>query len=251
MKKRIDLLLVEKKNISSRNKAQAMIMAGQVYVENKKVLKSGELCEINADIVKANLHPQWVSRGALKLLYAFENFNIDVKDSICLDLGASTGGFTEVLLSKKAKKIYAVDVGTNQLHEKLRKQIKVVNISKTNARYLSKNIVRDTINVIVCDVSFISMKKVIEPCLQFLEKENGIVIGLIKPQFEASKNEIQKGGVILDSEIHTRICKDFSEWFSSKCKMKVQGITPSPIKGPKGNIEFLIYAKNNYKKRKQ
>ena len=159
MKKRADLLLVDKKITDSRTKAQAMIMAGQISINGKKVLKSGELYEINADITKANLHPQWVSRGAFKLLYALDNFSIDVKDSICLDLGASTGGFTEVLLSKKTKKIYAVDVGTNQLHEKLRKQIKVVNISKTNARYLSKNIVRDTINVIVCDVSFISMKK--------------------------------------------------------------------------------------------
>ena len=243
MKKRVDLLLVDKKITDSRTKAQAMIMAGQISINGKKVLKSGELCETNADIVKANLHPQWVSRGALKLLYALENFNIDVKDSICLDLGASTGGFTEVLLSKNAKKIYAVDVGTNQLHEKLRKHTKVINISKTNARYLSKNIICDTINVIVCDVSFISMKKVIEPCLQFLNKKNGIVIGLIKPQFEASKNEIQKGGVILDPEIHIRICQGFREWFSSKCKMKVKGIIPSPIKGPRGNIEFLIYAK--------
>ena len=243
MKKRVDLLLVDKKITDSRTKAQAMIMAGQISINGKKVLKSGELCETNAVIVKANLHPQWVSRGALKLLYALENFNIDVKDSICLDLGASTGGFTEVLLSKKTKKIYSVDVGTNQLHEKLRKYSKVINISKTNARYLNKNIICDTINVIVCDVSFISMKKVIEPCLQFLEKENGIVIGLIKPQFEASKNEVQRGGVILDSEIHARICEDFSEWFLSKCKMKVQGIIPSPIRGPKGNIEFLIYAK--------
>ena len=243
MKKRADLLLVDKKITDSRSKAQAMIMAGQVSINGKKVLKSGELYEANADVVKENIHPQWVSRGAFKLLYALENFNIDIIDSICLDLGASTGGFTEVLLSKNAKKIYAVDVGTNQLHEKLKYHNKIINISKTNARYLSNNIICDSINVIVCDVSFISMKKVIEPCLQFLEKENGMVIGLIKPQFEASKNEIQKGGVILDSKIHTRICEDFREWFSSKCKMEVQGIIPSPIKGPKGNIEFLIYAK--------
>ncbi len=243
MKKRADLLLVDKKITDSRSKAQAMIMAGQVSINGKKVLKSGELYEANADVVKENIHPQWVSRGAFKLLYALENFNIDIIDSICLDLGASTGGFTEVLLSKNAKKIYAVDVGTNQLHEKLKYHNKIINISKTNARYLSNNIICDSINVIVCDVSFISMKKVIEPCLQFLEKENGMVIGLIKPQFEASKNEIQKGGVILDSEIHARICEDFREWFSSKCKMEVQGIIPSPIKGPKGNVEFLIYAK--------
>ncbi len=171
MKKRADSLLVDKKITDSYAKAQAMIMAGQISINGKKVLKSGELYETNADVVKANLHPQWVSRGASKLLYAFENFIIDVKDLICLDIGASTGGFTEVLLSKKAKKIYAVDVGANQLHEKLRKHTKVINIPKTNARYLSKNIICDTINVVVCDVSFISMKKVIEPCLQFLEKK--------------------------------------------------------------------------------
>jgi len=139
LKKRVDLLLVDKKITDSRTKAQAMIMAGQISINGKKVLKSGELYETNANIAKANLHPQWVSRGAFKLLYALDNFNIDVKDSICLDLGASTGGFTEVLLSKNAKKIYAVDVGTNQLHEKLSKHTKVINISKTNARYLSKN----------------------------------------------------------------------------------------------------------------
>ena len=244
MKKRVDLLLVDKKITDSRTKAQAMIMAGQISINGKKVLKSGELYETNADIAKANLHPQWVSRGAFKLLYALDNFNIDVKDSICLDLGASTGGFTEVLLSKNAKKIYAVDVGTNQLHEKLRKHTKVINISKTNARYLSKNIIRDTINVIVCDVSFISMKKVIQPSLQFLDEKNGAVIGLIKPQFESNKAEIQRRGVVIDPAIHKRICHEYREWFTFTCNMKVQGIIQSPIKGPKGNIEFFIYAKN-------
>ena len=243
MKKRADLLLTDKKITDSRTKAKAMIMAGQVLINGKKVYKSGELYEIDSNITIKGLHPEWVSRGALKLLHALDNFNIDVKDLICLDLGASTGGFTEVLLSKKIKKIYAVDVGTNQLHEKLKKQSKVINLSKTNARYLNNNLICDTINIIVCDVSFISMKKVIEPCLQFLEKENGKVIGLIKPQFEASKNEIKKGGVILDSEIHARICENFRKWFLSKCRMNVEGIIPSPIKGPKGNIEFLIYAK--------
>ena len=242
MKKRADLLLVDNKITDSRTKAQAMIIAGQISINGKKVLKSGELHDINADIIKSNLQPQWVSRGAIKLLYALKNFNIEVKDLICLDLGASTGGFTEVLLSKKTKKIYAVDVGTNQLHEKIKNHEKVINISKTNARYLDKNIICDRVNVIVCDVSFISMKRVVEPCLQFLEEENGIVIGLIKPQFEAKKNEIKKGGLIIDPKIHSRICDEFRQWFSFKCKMKVLGIIQSPIKGPKGNIEFFIYA---------
>ena len=242
MKKRIDLLLLDKKIAESRTKAQAMIMAGQISVSGKKVLKSGEVYEESVNIISTNLHPQWVSRGALKLLHAFDNFNINITNSTCLDLGASTGGFTEVLLSRKVKKIYSVDVGTNQLHEKLKKNPKIINISKTNARYLNRDIISDRINVIVCDVSFISMKKVIEPSLKFLNKKNGIVIGLIKPQFESFKNEIQKNGVIINTKIHQRICEDYRDWFTSKCKMKVVGIIPSPIKGPKGNIEFLIYA---------
>ena len=248
MKKRVDLLLVDKNIAESRAKAQAMIMAGQISINGKKVLKSGELYEINADIVKTNLHPQWVSRGALKLLYVLQSFNIDVKDSICLDLGASTGGFTEVLLSKNAKKIYAVDVGTNQLHEKLRKHTKVINISKTNARYLSKDMIRDIIDIIVCDVSFISMKKVIEPCLKFLTN-NGKIIGLIKPQFEVKKKEMKKG-VVLEKNVHLRICDEYKNWFEENCSMKIIGLLESPIKGPKGNKEFLIYCEN-YKNLKQ
>ena len=243
MKKRADLLLVEKKIVSTRTKAQAMIMAGQIFINGKKVLKSGELHNSDVSIVSNNLHPEWVSRGALKLLHAFEYFKIDVTGFKCLDIGASTGGFTEVLLSKKVQKVYSVDVGTNQLNEKLINNPKVVNIPKTNARYLAKDIIPDLVNIIVCDVSFISMKKVIEPSLIFLEKNFGVIIALIKPQFESEKKEIQKGGIMTDHKIHERICYDYQEWFTSECKMKVLGITPSPIKGPKGNIEFLICAK--------
>ena len=243
MKKRADLLLIEKKIAKTRTKAQAMIMAGQIFINGKKVLKSGELYNSDANIVSNSLHPEWVSRGALKLLHAFDYFKIDVTDFKCLDIGASTGGFTEVLLSKKVKKIYSVDVGTNQLHEKLINNSKVINIPKTNARYLNKDIIPDIVNIIVCDVSFISMKKVIEPSLLFLEKKSGIILALIKPQFESEKKEIKKGGIITDKNVHARICNEYKEWFTSKCKMKILGITPSPIKGSKGNIEFLIYAK--------
>jgi 23S rRNA (cytidine1920-2'-O)/16S rRNA (cytidine1409-2'-O)-methyltransferase len=187
LKKRADLLLVDKKITDSRTKAQAMIMAGQISINGKKVLKSGETYEEDVNIHVTKLHPQWVSRGALKLCHAIQNFNIEIANLVCLDLGASTGGFTEVLLSKNVKKIYAVDVGSNQLHEKLKKDSRIVNLSKTNARYLNKDIIHDIIDIIVCDVSFISMKKVIQPSLQFLDEENGVVIGLIKPQFESKK----------------------------------------------------------------
>jgi len=243
LKKRVDLLLVDKNIAESRTKAQAMIMAGQISINGKIVLKSGETYEDDVNIITKNLHPQWVSRGALKLYHAIQNFNVITTNLVCLDLGASTGGFTEVLLSKKVKKIYAVDVGSNQLHEKLKNNPKVINISNTNARYLNKDIIQDTIDIIICDVSFISMKKVVQPSLQFLDKESGAVIGLIKPQFESKKSEIKRGGVIIDAAIHKRICHEYREWFTSTCNMKVQGIIPSPIKGPKGNIEFFIYAK--------
>ena len=242
MKKRIDLLLFEKKLASSRNKAQSMIMAGQIFINEKKVLKSGEQFDENSQISVKSLHPVWVSRGAFKLIHALDHFKINVANFICLDLGASTGGFTEVLISRKIKKIYCVDVGSNQLHEKLKKNSKVVDISKTNARYLTKTIINELVDIIVCDVSFISLKKVVEPSLIFLKK-NGLVIALIKPQFESEKKEIKKGGIIVDKNIHQRICNDFINWFSKKCKMRVLGIEQSPIKGSKGNIEFLICAK--------
>ena len=194
-------------------------------------------------VILKSLHNQWVSRGAFKLLHAIDFFTINVQNFVCLDLGASTGGFTEVLLSKKANKIFCVDVGKNQLHEKLKSNSQVINISKTNARYLTKDtIIPELVDIIVCDVSFISMKKVIYPSLKFLKKD-GIVISLIKPQFESEKKELKKGGIIKDPIIHKRICDYYKDWFPKICKMEVIGITESPITGPKGNIEFLICAK--------
>jgi len=248
LKKRVDLLLVDKNIAESRTKAQAMIMAGQISINGKKVLKSGETYEEDVNIISANLHSQWVSRGALKLCHAIQNFNIEIANLVCLDLGASTGGFTEVLLSKKVKKIYAVDVGSNQLHEKLKNNPRIINLSKTNARYLNEDIIPDIIDIIVCDVSFISMKKVIQPCLKFLTN-NGKIIALIKPQFEVKKQEIKKG-IVYDKNVHLRICDEYKNWFEENCLMKVIGLVESPIKGPKGNKEFLIYCEN-YKNLKQ
>ena len=244
MKKRIDLLLVEKNLVESRSKAQAMIMAGQVFVEGLLVKKSGDTYHINSEIFIKKLNPEWVSRGSYKLIHAIKHFHIKIENLTCLDIGASTGGFSQVLLNYNAKKIFSVDVGTNQLHEKLRNEKRIINISKTNARYLDKDLITDTIDLIVCDVSFISLKKVIKPCLCFLNKSKGNIITLIKPQFEAKKNEIKKGGIVNDPTIHKRICNDTIAWFKYECNMEVLGIIESPIRGTKGNVEFLILAKN-------
>jgi len=242
MRKRIDLILVEKKIVETRNKAQAMIMAGQIIADGQKVIKSGELHNFDSDIKIINLSSKWVSRGGQKLSHAIKHFDIKIKDFNCLDIGASTGGFTDVLLNNEAKKIFAVDVGFNQLHEKIKKNKKVINIEKTNARYLDRNIINEYIDLIVCDASFISIKKVLKSSLNFLKK-NGKVIALIKPQFEANKKEIKKGGVVKDSLVHQRICNEITSWFENVCYLKVKGIIESPIKGPKGNTEFFIFAK--------
>ncbi|PPR45786.1 MAG: 16S/23S rRNA (cytidine-2'-O)-methyltransferase TlyA [Alphaproteobacteria bacterium MarineAlpha5_Bin8] len=244
MKKRADIVLFEKDLAESRSKAQAMIMAGQIRVDGKKITKSGTIIDPESEILVSNLHSEWVSRGAIKIIHAINFFEINIQDYICLDIGSSTGGFTEVLLKKNAKKIYSVDVGTNQLHEKLKKEKRIISLENTNARYLSKNIIKEQVDLIVCDVSFISMKKVLQQCINFLKQNNGEILGLIKPQFEAQKREI-KGGIVKDQNIHNRICDDFKEWFPKYLNMNVIGLTQSPVKGPKGNIEFFIYAKRN------
>ncbi|MBS56727.1 MAG: TlyA family rRNA (cytidine-2'-O)-methyltransferase [Rickettsiales bacterium] len=240
-KQRLDQILFYRNLAESKSKAQAMIMAGQVFVEGIRIDKSGFNINHNASIEIKNLGPEWVSRGATKLITALDRNDITVKNKICIDLGSSTGGFTDVLIQSGAKKVYAVDVGTNQLHEKLKNNIKVVSLEKTNARYITREIVGELIDVMVCDVSFISLKKVIQPNLHLLKNES-IIIALIKPQFESKKNETKKG-VVRDSKIHQRICNEISEWFSKICNCKVLSIIESPIRGPKGNMEFLITVK--------
>jgi 23S rRNA (cytidine1920-2'-O)/16S rRNA (cytidine1409-2'-O)-methyltransferase len=240
-KKRLDQILVDKNLVDSKSKAQAMIMAGQIYVEGKQIMKSGLNFSEESLIEVKNLGPIWVSRGALKLIKALDKFTIIVMGKICLDIGSSTGGFTDVLLKKGAKKIYAVDVGTNQLHEKIKKNSKVISLEKTNARYLKNENFKEVIDIMVCDVSFISLKKVILPNLKLLSI-NSIIIVLIKPQFESKINELKKG-VVRDSQIHKRICNEINDWFINECKCDVIGIIESPIRGPKGNIEFLLVAK--------
>ena len=240
-KQRLDQILFNRNLVESKSKAQAMIMAGQVFVEGIRIDKSGFNINLDAAIEIKKLGPEWVSRGAFKLIAALDKNQISVKNKICIDLGSSTGGFTDVLIQSGAEKVYAVDVGTNQLHEKLKKNTKVVSLEKTNARYLTKEIVSELIEIMVCDVSFISLKKVIEPNLHLLKNES-FIITLIKPQFESKKNETKKG-VVRDSKIHQRICNEISDWFEKECNCKVLSIIESPIKGPKGNIEFLITAR--------
>ena len=234
-------MLFDRKLAESKSKAQAMIMAGQVFVEGKVINKSGHNIKSDAKIKIKDIGPEWVSRGAYKLIKALDENNIKVDNKTCMDLGASTGGFTEVLVKRNAKKVFAVDVGTNQLHEKLKKMKEIVNIEKTNARYLTKDLITEFIELLVCDVSFISLKKVILPCLNFLKK-NSVIIVLIKPQFESKKNETKKG-VVKDSEVHLRICNEIQNWFENECNCEVLKIIESPITGPKGNKEFLLTAR--------
>jgi len=238
---RLDQILFDRKLAESKSKAQAMIMAGQVCVEDKVINKSGYNINPDAKIKIKDIGPEWVSRGAYKLIKALDENNIKVDNKTCMDLGASTGGFTQVLVKRNAKKVFAVDVGTNQLHEKLKKMKEIINIEKTNARYLTKDLITEFIELLVCDVSFISLKKVILPCLNFLKK-NSVIIVLIKPQFESKKNETKKG-VVKDSEVHLRICNEIQNWFENECNCEVLKIIESPITGPKGNKEFLLTAR--------
>ena len=238
---RLDQILFDRKLAESKSKAQAMIMAGQVFVEGKVINKSGYNIKPDAKIKIKDIGPEWVSRGAYKLIKALDENNIKVDNKTCMDLGASTGGFTEVLIKRNAKKVFAVDVGTNQLHEKLKKMKEIINLEKTNARYLTTDLITESIELLVCDVSFISLKKVILPCLNFLKK-NSVIIVLIKPQFESKKNETKKG-VVKDSEIHLRICNEIKKWFENECNCEVLKIIESPITGPKGNKEFLLTAR--------
>ena len=239
IKIRLDQLLIDRNLAETKSKAQSMIMAGQVYVNDKIITKSGNSFNENSKIKIKQLHPPWVSRGAFKLLEAIDHFKIDIKNKICLDIGSSTGGFTEVLLKKNAKKIYSIDVGTNQLHEKLKKEKKIISIENFNAKYLDNSIIHENIDLIVCDVSFISLTKVIEPSLKLLSKKAEI-ISLIKPQFETKKINLKKG-IVKDPIIHGQVCNDISKWFKTKTNAEVMGLVESPITGPKGNKEFLIY----------
>ena len=223
----------------SREQANSMIMAGTVFVNQKRIDKPGQQITKESEIdVKGKIHP-WVSRGGIKLEKAILEYNLDCNSVIALDIGASTGGFTDVLLTKGAKKVYAVDVGYGQLDWKLRQDERVIVSEKTNARFLTDKIIKDTLDVIVCDASFISLKKILPSSLQFLKK-NGWLAALIKPQFEVGKGLVGKGGVVRDPNLHEEVINDIKGWITSEMKMNLLGIVESPILGPSGNKEFVI-----------
>ena len=216
-------------------------MAGIVFLETKRLDKPGQQVPIGSNIkVKGKKHP-WVSRGGLKLEKAIIEFNLNCNSIIALDIGASTGGFTDVLLTKGAEKVYAVDVGHGQLDWKLRQDNRVIVKEKTNARYLSNDIIKEPLDAIVCDASFISLKKILPAGLVFL-KNKGWLAALIKPQFEAGRELVGKGGVVRDAQVHQNIINDIGSWIKDEIKMNLIGVTESPILGPSGNKEFVIVA---------
>ena len=239
-KVRVDQLLVQRGLAESRTRAQALILSGNVFSGDRRVAKAGDLLAEDAELaVKGRDHP-WVSRGGVKLDHGLTHFGFDVAGAVALDVGSSTGGFTDVLLSRGAARVYAVDAGTNQLAWKLRKDERVVVHEKTNARMLDATIIPEPVDIVVCDASFIGLAKVLDPALD-LAKPGAMLVALIKPQFEAGRSEVGKGGVVRDPEIHQRVCDEAAAWVESK-RWDVLGVTPSPITGPEGNVEFLLGA---------
>ena len=241
-KQRADLLLVALGLAESRAKAQALILAGKVFIDGARVAKAGDLLPEGLPIeVRGQDHP-WVSRGGIKLAHALAHFGLRPEGRICLDLGASTGGFTDVLLQHSAARVYAVDVGHGQLAWKLRQDPRVVVLEKTNARYLDANAIPEPIAALVCDAAFIGLRTIL-PAPLALCAPGAFAVALIKPQFEAGPGQVGKGGVVRDPALHRAICSEISAWWAGLPGWQVLGITESPITGPEGNREFLIAAR--------
>lgn len=236
---RLDKVLVEKGLAESREKAKAIIMAGIVEVNGTRVDKPGHLIQPSASVFLKEKYPPYVSRAGLKLEAALEHFSVPVDDLILLDVGASTGGFTDCLLQHGAQRVIAVDVGYGQLDWKLRQDHRVEVLEKTNVRYLKKGDVEEPIHGAVIDVSFISLRLVV-PAVSKLLVRHAFIIALIKPQFEVGKGQVGKGGVVRDPRLHHEVI-DLVSTFFKDAGWTVQGLIPSPILGPKGNREFLIY----------
>lgn len=241
MKERLDVLLVNRGLAPSREKAKAMIMEGNVFVENQREDKAGSSFDVNANIeIKGNTL-KYVSRGGLKLEKAMTHFGIELTDKICMDIGASTGGFTDCMLQNGAKKVYAVDVGYGQFAWKLRQDERVVCMEKTNIRYVTPDDIADRLDFASVDVSFISLTKVLESARNLLQ-DDGEMVCLIKPQFEAGREKVGKKGVVREKSVHEEvICKVID--YAVSIGFVVLNLEYSPIKGPEGNIEYLVYIK--------
>jgi len=241
-KRRADQLLVEQGLAESRAKAQALILAGLVSSAGRRIDKPGTALAEDTELALAGRDHPWVSRGGLKLAHAIAHFSIDPAGAVALDIGASTGGFTDVLLANDAARIYAVDVGRGQLAWKLRQDPRVVVLEGVNARYLSRAEIPDPVGLIVCDASFIGLETVL-PAPLALSADRAALVALIKPQFEAGPGEVGRGGVIRDPVIHRRVCERIAAWIGAQPDWRAVGIAESPIRGPAGNREFLLYAR--------
>lgn len=239
-KTRADQLLVDRGLAESRSRAQALILAGLVFSGERRIDKAGQALGPDAPLeVRGRDHP-WVSRGGVKLAHGLDYFDWDVSGAVAIDVGSSTGGFTDVLLSRGAARVYAVDSGTNQLAWKLRQDQRVVVLEQTSARILTREHIPEPVDLIVCDASFIALAKVLERPLSFA-RPAARLMALIKPQFEAGRDEVGKGGVVRDPAVHARVCDAVSGWLTGQ-GWAVEGVVPSPITGPEGNVEFLIAA---------
>ena len=238
-KVRADQLLMDLDLVESRTRAQALILAGLMFQGTKRIDKPGQMLPNDVMIeLRGRDHP-WVSRGGVKLAHGLAHFGWDVTGAVAMDVGASTGGFTDVLLSRRAARVYAVDSGTNQLAWKLRQDARVIVLEQTSARILTPVHIPEPIDLIVCDASFISLAKVLEQPLSF-STEQARLMALIKPQFEVGRDEVGKG-VVTDPALHQRVCDAAAEWIAAQ-GWTVAGIIASPITGPQGNIEFLMAA---------
>jgi len=242
IKRRADQLLVDRGLAESRQRAQALILAGLVYAGERRIDKAGEALGEDTKIdLRGRDHP-WVSRGGIKLAHALDKFAIDVTGLVALDIGASTGGFTDVLLTRGAVKVHAVDVGRGQLAWKLRQDPRVAVHEGVNARHLKAADISGPIDIVTCDASFIGLATVL-PAALALAKADAMLVALIKPQFEAGPRAVGKGGVVRDPAIHRAVCDKVAAWLAAQPGWSVVGIEPSPIEGPAGNREFLLYGR--------
>jgi 23S rRNA (cytidine1920-2'-O)/16S rRNA (cytidine1409-2'-O)-methyltransferase len=237
----LDRLLVERGLVESRVRAQALVRAGLVWCGETRLDQSSATFAADAPLDVRGRDHRWVSRGGLKLAHALDHFAVDPTGAIALDIGASTGGFTEVLLARGAKRVYAVDVGHGQLVEKLRCDARVVAIERHNARHLTRTDIPEPPDIIVCDTSFISLTVVL-PASLALAAPNARLIALIKPQFEVGKGAVGKGGVVRDPDLRRDSCARIGAWLAAQPGWQVRGLTESPVLGGDGNIEFLIHA---------
>ncbi|NVN10237.1 MULTISPECIES: TlyA family RNA methyltransferase [Nguyenibacter] len=243
-KRRVDQMLVDRGLVETRNRAQALILAGVVFSGDRRVAKAGDQLPEDAPLLLKGQDFPWVSRGGIKLAHALAHFSLPAKGAICLDIGASTGGFTDVLLTHGAARVYAVDVGHGQLAWKLRSDPRVVVLEKCNARAVDQSIVPDPIDALVCDASFIGLRTVL-PAGLALCRPGAWAVALIKPQFEAGREAVGAKGVVRDPAVHEAVCATIRQWWSALPGWTVLGIEPSPITGPEGNREFLIAARRD------